>query len=81
MNTQNLYSEELLHILQCQLKDNVKASVLQPDGTYEKVDRRGKQRFNSQGSFCAEAREKEKAVSEAPVGVTRTFIPETSHEK
>lgn len=73
--------EELLHILQCQLKDNVKASVLQPDGTYEKVDRRGKQRFNSQESFCAEAREKEKAVSEAPVGVTRTFIPETSHEK
>ena len=43
--------EELLHILECQLRDNVKASVLQADGSYEKVDKRGKQRLNSQEAF------------------------------
>lgn len=43
---------KLMHILQCQLKDNVKASVLQEDGTYAKVDKRGKSLFQSQEVFC-----------------------------
>ena len=47
--------EELLHILQSQLRDNVKASVLTSDGVYEKVSRRGKSRFQSQEAFCLEA--------------------------
>ena len=72
--------EELLHILECQLKDNVKASVLQADGSYEKVDKRGKQRFNSQEVFCLEASKKEEACREAPATVTRIFTPETPHE-
>lgn len=50
--------EELLHILQSQLKDNVKASVLQEDGTYTKVDKRGKSLFQSQETFCQEALKK-----------------------
>ena len=68
--------EELLHILQCQLKDNVKASVLQPDGSYEKVDKRGKSLYQSQEAFCREAMLKAKAAAEEQTTVTRTFIPE-----
>ena len=68
--------EELLHILECQLKDNVKASVLQPDGSYEKIDKRGKVLFQSQEAFCQEAIKKAKAAVEAETLVTRTFIPE-----
>ena len=40
-----------------QLRDTVKAHLLQPDGSYEKVDRRGKETFNSQVAFCVEAME------------------------
>lgn len=72
--------EKLLHILQSQLKDNVKASVLQPNGDYEKPDKRGRSSFQSQETFCREAvlaaKEAEKAVGVA----SRTFIPEMHHE-
>ncbi len=34
--------EQVIHILEVQLDDNVKAHILQPDGTYEKIDKRGK---------------------------------------
>lgn len=64
----------VLHILKGQLQDTVKAHILQPDGTYEKVDKRGKVRYNSQEAFC------EEAMQAANVGKTesnkRVFIPE-----
>ena len=69
---------ELLHILQNQLKDNVKAHLLTPEGTYEKVDRRGKETFNSQEAFCKEAVELARESKED--GNSRVFIPETHHE-
>ncbi len=72
--------EELLHILKSQLKDTVKASVLQVDGTYEKVDKRGKQIYNSQEAFCKEAQDKAKRTMEPTLVESRTFIPETHHE-
>lgn len=68
--------EELLHILQCQLKDNVKASVLMPDGTYVKPDKRGKSLFQSQEFFCQEAIRMAKEGAGESAGATRTFIPE-----
>lgn len=68
--------EELLHILESQLQDNQKASVLQADGTYEKPDKRGKVSYQSQEAFCEEAIAKAKAMTEESVTVTRTFIPE-----
>ncbi len=71
--------EELLHILNCQLRDNVKASILQAEGNYEKQDKRGRKLYSCQDAFCAEAVEKAKVLSEETL-VTRTFIPETSHE-
>ncbi len=55
--------EEVKHILSAQLKDNVKASILQPDGTYEKIDKRGKTPFNCQDYFCRKA-EKEAAMDD-----------------
>ena len=72
--------EELLHILQNQLKDTVKASILQAVGTYEKVDKRGKQIFNSQEAFCKEALDKAKKAEEPTTMERRTFIPEKRQE-
>ena len=66
--------KELGHILQIQLEDNRKAHVLQPDGTYEKVDRRGKQKLCAQEYFCAEAIERGKKPED--LAKDRVFIPE-----
>lgn len=71
--------EALLHILESQLKDNVKASLLQADGTYAKVDKRGKVRFSSQDAFCKEAIDGAKAAAKEAQSDSRTFIPRT-HE-
>ncbi len=72
--------EKLLHILQCQLDDNSKASVLQGDGTYQRPERRRRKPCNSQEQFCAEAAEEARAAAGEDAGATRTFIPETHHE-
>ena len=46
-----------LHVLELELADTVKARILQPDGHYTRVDRRGKASINSQWQFCVEAYE------------------------
>ncbi len=70
--------EKLVHILEGELMDTVKAHILQPDGSYEKVDKRGKAIYNSQKEFALEA------LARAQEGQTaaddRVFIPETHHE-
>ena len=70
---------ELRHILQIQLDDNVKSHILQPDGSYVKVNRRGKKRLCAQEYFCQEAIQRAK-VSKDP-GKDRVFIPEESVEE
>ena len=70
--------EKVLHILQGELKDTVKAHVLNRDGNYEKVDKRGKAIYNSQLEFSREAKE-EARLSKAPVN-ERVFIPEIHHQ-
>jgi len=77
VENQNL-RDTLWHILDLELKDNVKATVLQPDGTYVKADGRGK-KVNSQMEFCKEAlaitkkiKKQEKAKDENH----QRFIPE-----
>ena len=72
--------EQVVHILKVQLEDNVKAHILQPDGNYEKQDKRGKQLFNSQDAFCLEAIQKAKEAAGESAIESRTFIPETHHE-
>ena len=72
--------EKLQHILECQLQDNVKASVLRSDGTYHKVARQSNRpAFNSQLTFCKEARESAKVRDE--ILSRRIFIPETHHDE
>lgn len=71
--------EKLHHILDCQMRDTVKASILQADGNYEKPDLRGKELFNAQLQFCHEA--KEAARAEKEFGNKRVFIPEMHHEE
>ncbi|WP_330414370.1 RNA degradosome polyphosphate kinase [Lachnotalea glycerini] len=65
--------KEVTKILQRQLEDNVKAHILQQDGTYLKVNRRGKQKFNSQDFFCREAIRYGKVKEENHM--SRVFIP------
>ncbi len=72
--------EKLLHVLQCQLYDNVKASVLQANGFYEKASKRGRHPYNSQEAFCKEALDEAMAFFEEGDAVTRTFVPEMHHD-
>ena len=67
--------KEIKHILDVEFKDNVKAHILQPDGTYEKMNRRGKAKVNSQMIFCQEAEDKAKAVKNQKTDHGRVFIP------
>ena len=54
----------------------MKAHVLKPDGTYEKVDKRGKVLVNSQRRFCEEAvAEADAARAVFDPAVTRIFKP------
>lgn len=68
--------KRLIHILTVQMEDNVKAQYLQPDGTYERRNRRGKPPVCAQEVFCKEAvqaaRELEKQSDPA---AARIFIP------
>ena len=68
--------KKVMHILKVELADNTKANVLQEDGTYEKIDKRGKMLVNSQEQFCKEA------VAEVPKApkeyMERVFIPAES---
>lgn len=65
--------EQVRHILQIQLEDNVKAHVLQPDGTYEKIDKRGKLLLCAQDYFCEEA--VRTAQVESEVQKSHVFVP------
>lgn len=65
--------KSVYHILDVELKDNVKAHILNKDGHYEKIDKRGKVLINSQDEFCKEVKmnkEKEKDIYQ-----DRVFIP------
>ncbi|MDO4619450.1 MAG: RNA degradosome polyphosphate kinase [Lachnospiraceae bacterium] len=46
---------EVQRILMTEFDDNVKAHIMQPDGSYEKVNRRSRQPVNSQELFMKEA--------------------------
>lgn len=47
--------KQVMHIVEIQLEDTLKARILQPDGTYERVDLRGKEKICAQDYFCEEA--------------------------
>ena len=61
-------------MLKVLLSDNVKAQIMQPDGTYERIDRRGKVLLSAQDHFAEEAKhylEKTEKKDEN----SRVFIP------
>ncbi len=70
--------EKVIHILEIQLADTMKAHILQPDGTYAKQDLRGKTRLCAQDYFVKEAAAYAEAESD-PIR-DRVFIPEESVE-
>lgn len=72
--------KRVMHILQTELDDNVKAYYLQPDNSYEKEDKRGKVLIHAQRQFCEEAiRTAKKETSRYDFSSKRVFIPVESH--
>ena len=65
--------EEVIHILNIQLADTLKAHIMKPDGNYDKVDKRGKTPLASQKYFCQEAMERARAMKDKHI--EHTFIP------
>ncbi len=74
----SVLKEKLIHILEVQLADTIKAQLLLPDGSYERVDRRGKEALNSQEVFCQEAVEEARAEENRPAA--RVFVPKMHEE-
>ncbi len=64
---------EVMHVLKIQLQDTLKAQIKQPDGSYEKVDRRGKQALSSQEYFIEYA--KSLNTPREDVVHDRVFVP------
>lgn len=69
---------KLRSILKGQLKDTMKAHILKPDGSYERVDRRGREPYCSQEAFCEEALAQSRGQTE--YRDTRRFVPKTRIE-
>ena len=67
--------KEIEHVLDLEFRDNVKAHLLKPDGTYEKQDKRGKVLINSQMEFCDEAQKKARKQKKAEKNHSRVFVP------
>ena len=68
--------KEIKHVLDVQLADNVKAQLMQKDGSYVKVHCAGAARIEAQGQFCREAWERVKAAdSREDVHSSRVFTP------
>lgn len=65
---------EVIHVLEIQLADNLKAHILQPDGNYEKQSLRGKKKLSAQNYFCREAVNAAKADKQKKEN-SRTFEP------
>ena len=67
-----------MEILQVQLADTLKAHIMQPDGSYEKQNLRGRDKLEAQQYFCKQAlnsvKEEEKNI------VSRVFVPRTKSE-
>ncbi len=69
---------KVMEILHIQLADTLKTHIMQPDGTYEKQDLRGRDKLEAQSFFCKQAMnassEEDKKI------VSRVFVPRTKSE-
>ncbi len=69
--------DRVMEILEAQLRDTLRASIMNSDGTYERVDLRGKEKFDCQQYFvrAANAHQDQDDWHE-----TRRFVPQTHKE-
>lgn len=76
--------KKVVHILEMELADTKKAHYMQADGTYHKLDMRGRKQLNSQEEFCKEAKQEAKKGNAYRMkfgygtGSSRRFIPKTT---
>lgn len=70
--------KKVIEILHIQLADTLKAHIMQPDGTYEKQDLRGRDKLEAQSFFCKQAMNT--ASEEDKKVVSRVFVPRTKSE-
>ena len=66
--------EQIIEMLKVLLGDNVKAQIMQPDGTYERIDRRGKVLLCAQDYFTEAAKEYLNKIEKKDEN-SRVFIP------
>ena len=68
--------KSIKHYLDVELEDNVKASILLPDNSYEKIKRAGNAKKNSQAIFIKEANQiYDAAIKVNKIEDHRTFVP------
>lgn len=70
--------KRVIDILNIQLADTLKAHIMQPDGTYAKIDLRGREKLSAQSYFCKQAMENQH--SDADTTSSRIFVPRTKGE-
>ena len=68
--------DKVIHILDVLFEDNIRASIMQNDGTYEKLDRRGKLSVCAHEVFKEEATNQE--VHKDTLKDERVFVPKES---
>ncbi len=79
--------EKVIHILEMEINDTKKAHIMQNDGTYRKIDKRGRKLLSSQDEFCKEAKAEAKKENMSRMkfgygsGASRRFIPKTHVEE
>ncbi|MDW7670722.1 MAG: RNA degradosome polyphosphate kinase [Bacillota bacterium] len=71
---------QVLEILKVHFADTLKTRMLQPDGTYKRVDMRGRERLEAQLYFCEKAREMDKRQRQA-ASAAIVFEPILSADK
>ena len=71
--------ERIFEILRLELEDNLRARIEQPDGLYQRVDKRGKVALDSQEALCEIALRQAGSHQKARVGDLR-FEPAIPHE-
>ena len=72
--------ERVCHILDIMLRDTLKARIMDEDGEYSRVDKRGKELLGCQAEFCREAVRKTEDNVKKVKGIenNRVFTPETA---
>ena len=71
--------ERVYHILDVMLRDTLKARIMDEDGSYLRIDKRGKELLSCQEEFCREAviKTEENIKKVKSVENKRVFTPET----